>query len=364
MATSQPITLIGTALSSQWNRQAIGRFLSLLVTHTTGAEVRSGVMGAFGDPLKVVSGGGRDLLVKPGTAVLATTATLGPLPIVVPTQLTVTCDTADGVNPRWDLVIVEVDDLGTADSVGNVRIVKGIPASNPQVPSTNWLDPSNPVARPLHNGGWFRLASCLVPSSGGGGSVTTINDLRPKTASAGGVIPVPGAWATPALAAALPPDTIVLDAAAVGGPKLLSRDSGTGLTRLDVPPIGMRTWADAIFVPSGVAYDMGNQPGREHGEFGPAYVALHANGTDVVTSAAGLYQIDVEIYMDTSHASAAISLKVNGTPVITSGIDAQGRANFGKVMGLSAGAVLNLQMSHQAGSERAFVYWFTVTRLA
>lgn len=365
MATSQPFTLIGTAASSTWGRQAIGRFLALLVTHTTGADARSGVVGASGDPLKVVAGGGaRDLIVKAGAAVLATTSTLGPLPVVIPTQLTVTCDPADGVNPRKDLVILEVDDIGTADSVGNVRIVKGIPASNPQVPSTNWLDPSNPVARPLHNGGWFALGSALVPASSGSGAVTTITDLRPKTAAAGGVIAVPGAYATPSLAADLPPDTVVVDTAAAGGPKLLIRDSGTGLTRSDVPPVGMRRYGKTgLVIPTATPYDLGVLTTPES-SFGTAYVGVHANGHDLVVTSSGLYRIDVEVYMENSVTNTFVSLKVDDVVVQTAGVDGQGRVNFGRTGSFSANQRINVAIQHAAGSDRTFSAALTVTRLA
>jgi hypothetical protein len=182
-----------------WDRQAVSAHLGALAAHTTGVQVRGGVIPAVGDPLKLIPTSGLSFTVKAGDYLLPTAAVDGPVLVSLRSDTVLTSDTA-AANPRIDRVIVEVADVGTTSSTGVVRIVKGVAASSPAVPSTNWTTPGG-AGTALGNGGWAPLGYFTI--GGGASSLGAYTDERVFTAAAGGVVRVAN-WAA---AAALPPGT-------------------------------------------------------------------------------------------------------------------------------------------------------------
>lgn len=69
-----------------------------------------------------------------------------------------------------------------------VRLVPGLPAASPAVPSTNWVTPTPGTSLSLGSGAWVALG--YVSIGNGATTVGTITDERVFTAAAGGSVPV------------------------------------------------------------------------------------------------------------------------------------------------------------------------------
>lgn len=100
------------------------------------------------------------------------------------TAATLTLAAADPVNPRIDLIVARVFDLGTSASSCDVEVVTGTPATPATAPAT----PSASIV----------LAQVLVPAGAvalGSGAIT---DERSYVVAPGGVLPIANAAAAPA----------------------------------------------------------------------------------------------------------------------------------------------------------------------
>lgn len=142
--------------------------------------VMAGVLGGAG--LKVTPGGGMTVSVAPGSfAVPAGSPAAGGYTSTLATSGTLTVQTADPSNPRIDIVVAFVNDLGTSSSSGAVEIITGTAAASPSAPSA----PASSVT----------LAQLTIPA--GTSTVTSgmIADKRLYTVAAGGVLVSPKATA-------------------------------------------------------------------------------------------------------------------------------------------------------------------------
>lgn len=178
-----------------FDRQAVGQILGSVVTHTTGAQVRGGVVPANGNPLGYVATTGLSASFKAGTYIIAVPdANLGPLKIVHAADETWTHATQHATQPRSDLIIAKLVDNGDGTSTATFDILPGTAGSGAP-------DPTLPSS--LGNGAVVALHRVLVPAASSGSSLSTITDLRTYTVGAGGVVPV-ASWT---LGAALPVGT-------------------------------------------------------------------------------------------------------------------------------------------------------------
>jgi hypothetical protein len=152
-----------------------------IVTGST-IGLMDGVIGNTG--LAVSPGGGMSIFVGPGSAaVQAASPSAGGYTTTLGTRATLTVQTADPSNPRIDLVVVFVNDLGTSSSTGVAEIITGTPAASPSAPSA----PATSLA----------LAQLTIPA--GTTTVTSgmISDQRVMTVAAGGVLCVSSKGAAP-----------------------------------------------------------------------------------------------------------------------------------------------------------------------
>lgn len=284
----------------KFSRQAVGLHLGAPFVKTTGAQVRAGVIRANGNPLGYVATSLLSATLKAGVYLLPTTADIGPVQVVVPSDQTFTHDTAHASQPRTDLIIVEVVDNGDNTSTKKVRILKGtagVSAPDPTLPSS------------LGNGAVVTIHRVLIPAAAT--TLSTITDLRTYTAAVGGVVTVAGAVGTPSLASALPPDTPVWDSTAV---RLGIRDTSTGLTALDDRP-HVRTYSmlrAAVPASGNTSYDpadfgyaltwtlFSNSTGAPATSTSLSGGVGWLAGTELVIGTAGWYRLDGNIQ---THAS-------------------------------------------------------------
>lgn len=139
--------------------------------------LRSGVVGGAG--LLVSASTGMSVAVQPGSYVVAnsTNALYGGYASTLPSQATLAVATADPSNPRIDLIVAYVSDVGTSASFGAVAILTGSPAPTPTVPTA----PANSLT----------LAQLLVPAGTTNITAGLITDQRQFTTAAGGVLVAP-----------------------------------------------------------------------------------------------------------------------------------------------------------------------------
>jgi len=142
--------------------------------------VGSGVRQGNNGPLRVAVSSGLSVTVNPGMSVIQGTAAAnsGAYSNTLDSVATLTCATADPVNPRLDTVCVTVTDVGTSSSATVVQIVTGTPASSPVAPTL----PANSLA--LCNIAVAANATTLVSGN--------LSDQRVYYAAAGGIKPVSG----------------------------------------------------------------------------------------------------------------------------------------------------------------------------
>lgn len=145
------------------------------VVSGTTISVLGGVVGGAG--LAVTAGTGMSVLVGPGSFVVPNsgTPTAGGYASTLSSQGTLTVQTADPSNPRIDIIVAYVSDVGTSASFGAVEIITGVAAPSPAAPSA----PANSIT----------LAQLSVPAGTSSISSGLITDQRTYTVAAGGVIP-------------------------------------------------------------------------------------------------------------------------------------------------------------------------------
>jgi hypothetical protein len=115
--------------------------------------------------------------VGPGSfAVPAASASAGGYTSTLASSATLTVLTADPSNPRIDIVVAYVDDVGTSSSFGAVEYITGTPAASPSAPAA-------PASSTI-------LAQLLVPAGTVAITGGMITDTRAYTVAAGGVLPV------------------------------------------------------------------------------------------------------------------------------------------------------------------------------
>ena len=154
----------------------------------TGSSV--GVWGGVtsGAALKVSAASGMNVSVGPGSFVVPNTASAiaGGYRSTLASSGTLAVAASDPANPRVDLVVAYVSDVGTSSSFGAVEIITGTPAASPVAPSA----PANSVA----------LAKVTVPANATSIVLGNIADVRTFTAAAGGIpiAPKTGTGALPA----------------------------------------------------------------------------------------------------------------------------------------------------------------------
>lgn len=139
--------------------------------------VLGGVIGGAG--MVVGVGTGMNVTVQPGSFVVpnSTTPTAGGYVSTLPSQATLSVQTADPSNPRIDIVVAFVSDVGSSASFGAIEIITGTAAATPVAPSA----PANSII----------LGQVSVPA---GTSVITsglLTDKRPFTTATGGILVAP-----------------------------------------------------------------------------------------------------------------------------------------------------------------------------
>jgi hypothetical protein len=172
-------------------------YTSLLMRQLTGASrvadagtasavaPLGGVFTGLSTAMKVTPGTGLSVLVNAGyCAVPHPTQGHGVYLFGTMVQETLTIASNSSGNPRIDIVVAQVNDLGTSGSNCTVAVVTGTAASSPVAPPT-------PAASLL-------LAQVAVANGASSLSSGNITDERTWTAPPGGVIPVASAAASPA----------------------------------------------------------------------------------------------------------------------------------------------------------------------
>lgn len=103
------------------------------------------------------------------------------------TSASLTVAAADPANPRIDIVVAYVSDVGSSASFSAVEIITGTPGATPSAPSA----PANSLT----------LAQILLPPNIVSMSSATITDERSYVVAPGGILPIQNAAAAPAVPA-------------------------------------------------------------------------------------------------------------------------------------------------------------------
>lgn len=129
-----------------------------------------------GAALKVTAASGMNVTVAAGSYVVPNTASAvaGGYKATLAASGTLSVAASDPTNPRIDLIVAYVSDVGTSSSFGAVEIITGTPASSPTAPSA----PANAVI----------LAQVAVPANATSIVSGNIADERTFTAAAGGIV--------------------------------------------------------------------------------------------------------------------------------------------------------------------------------
>lgn len=140
--------------------------------------IGSGVRHAPNNPLFVAVASGLSVTVNPGFAIVqgSAAANSGAYAGTLDATATLTCATADLVNPRIDSVIVQFVDNGNNTSTATVNIQTGTPAASPSPPAV----PSNSIV----------LCNITVPANAVSLTSGNLSDQRNFLAAAGGIKPV------------------------------------------------------------------------------------------------------------------------------------------------------------------------------
>lgn len=140
--------------------------------------VGSGVRYGSGNPLGVAVSTGLSVTVNPGFAIVqgSAAANSGAYSTTLDSTATLTCATADPVNPRIDSVAVTVTDLGSSSSTAVVQIVTGTAAASPTAPTL----PANSL----------RLCNITVAANATSLIAGNLADQRLYSVASGGIAPV------------------------------------------------------------------------------------------------------------------------------------------------------------------------------
>jgi hypothetical protein len=182
--TSLPLWLTGCVYDGSGgndlrNSGVTAFFFDPGITSGGGATIglRSGVVGGAG--LFVSPGTGMSVAIQPGSFVVAnsTNALYGGYASTLASQANLAVAAADPSNPRIDLIVAFVSDVGSSASYGAVEIITGTPAPSPTAPPV----PANSLT----------LAQLLVP--GGTSAITSalLTDQRTFTTATGGILVAP-----------------------------------------------------------------------------------------------------------------------------------------------------------------------------
>lgn len=236
---------VGGFQGAQVNVKTFGQKAAAGIPGGSGAEPLSGVWPALGDPLAYSLVSGRQARLKAGRYNLAASdPDYGSYQLIVPTDQTPNHTAADSSQSRIDRVVAIVKNTGViANDYADIRIVEGTPGGGV---------PALPSVVDLGSGNVKELWQVTMPAGGPSTALTGFLDKR--TFMPIGKVDIPGAGATPSLAAYLPPGTPVWDP--IAG-KMYIRDSGTGLIR-DIPAGLVRdhgVFSGAVTVPPTVRYD-------------------------------------------------------------------------------------------------------------
>jgi hypothetical protein len=150
----------------------------------TGLQARGGVrLTPVGTNLQVTAGSGLSVNVAIGQCWIPSASgdDGGPYELCLDTGGSLTVAAANPSLPRIDLVVAQVNDVGTSSSTYNVNIITGTAASSPSAPAT----PAGALA----------LAQVNVAA---GATGVTVTDERQWTVALGGILPVANAAAYPA----------------------------------------------------------------------------------------------------------------------------------------------------------------------
>lgn len=164
-----------------------GQMTALGTAGSTGLASRGGVrLTPVGTPLAVTPGSGMAAAVAVGQAFIpaASGDSGGLYELTLDTGGSLTVAASDPSNPRIDLIVAQVNDVGSPSSTATVNIITGTPASVPAVPAT----PAGALA----------LAQILVPAGSTSVVSGNITDLRQWTVALGAILPVSGPSAYPA----------------------------------------------------------------------------------------------------------------------------------------------------------------------
>lgn len=136
-----------------------------------------GVVGGAG--LKVNAGTGMNVTVQAGSFVVPAsgTPTAGGYASTLSTTATLAVQTADPTNPRIDIVVAFVSDVGSSASFGAVEIITGVAAPSPSAPSA----PANSIT----------IGQLTVPAAATSITSGMIADVRPFTTATGGILVAP-----------------------------------------------------------------------------------------------------------------------------------------------------------------------------
>lgn len=284
-----------SANAFDWDTQAAGQHGAMVVQGTTGAVVSTGVMPAQGAPLQYFPAGGLTGTLKAGRCVVAASnPAYGAYPLVLPSDVVFTHDTANGTQPRKDLIIGELKLDGTTASFAKFRIVKGVATGGAPVPTTNWTTPGG-AAVDLGVGNWIALATVTIPASAT--SLGSIFNFSNYAVGAGGVNPIPGMFSSwPTDAAGLPPGAPVWDKTAK---KLLFVSDTLGLTE----PISSGSRRDiAVFIGSvtlgPVEFGLASPTWTRVGTDSYADTVTAAGGDFYLPADGGVWDIQAVVYND------------------------------------------------------------------
>lgn len=151
-------------------------------------QVPSGVFPGLG-AMGVSAGTGMSVSVDAGYCCVANSSSglQGGYVFGLMTSASLTVAAADTANPRIDIVVAYVSDVGSSSSFSAVEIITGTAAASPSAPSA----PANSLI----------LAQILVPANITSMSSATVTDERPYVVAPGGILPIQNAAAAPAVPA-------------------------------------------------------------------------------------------------------------------------------------------------------------------
>lgn len=184
-----PAWLDDVAMSGQTPFRTYGVGTKVYNAGTSSAnQVPSGVFPGLG-AMGVSAGTGMSVLVDAGYCCVANSSSSlqGGYVFGLMTSASLSVAAADTANPRIDIVVAYVSDVGSSASFSAVEIITGTPAATPSAPSA----PANSLT----------LAQILVPANIVSAAAATITDERTYVVAPGGILPIQNAAAAPAVPA-------------------------------------------------------------------------------------------------------------------------------------------------------------------